>query len=187
LKTGKVMWERGDDGLRFRDGVISFKDGSLWVAGRGAKDFGLGNLFQLDFQTGATINKFPTNMQNTGTSAPIVLSNQVIVAGSDPGIAAFNKNTGKKIWQFEVGESLLYTPSYFADRQRTIESTPVLVGDKVVFGAMDGCLYAVEVNTGKMLWKTRLGAPVLTSVAVTETCIYVCDFAGNLYCYKSKN
>ncbi|MCT4586911.1 MAG: PQQ-binding-like beta-propeller repeat protein [Carboxylicivirga sp.] len=183
LKTGKVIWKRGDEGLRFRDGVLSYKDGILWVANRGNKDFGLGNLFQLNQETGETINKFPTKMQNTGTSAPVVLEDKVIVAGSHPGVAAFKKETGDRIWQFEVGESLLYTPSYFADRQQTIESTPVLVGDKVVFGAMDGCLYVLNADNGQLLWKTKVGAPIITSVAVTNNKIYVCDFAGNVYCY----
>ncbi|TKG97407.1 hypothetical protein EYV94_02980 [Puteibacter caeruleilacunae] len=183
-KTGKVLWSRGDDGLRFRDGVISYVDGKLWLAGRGNQDFGKGALFQLDPKTGKTIKKTATGMQHTGTSAPLILENQFIVASSDPGIAAIERESGKKKWQFEVGDALLYTPSYFSDRQQSIESTPVLIGDKVVFGAMDGCVYVLDSATGRLMWKAELGAPVMTSVAVADHCIYICDFAGNIYCYQ---
>lgn len=185
IETRKLLWSRSDEGLRFRDGVLSYKDGSLWVAGRGTQDFGLGDLFQLNLKTGETIRKFPTQMQNTGTSAPIVLDDKIIVAGSHPGVAAFNRSSGEKIWQFEVGRALFYTPSYFCDRQQTIETTPVLVGDKIVFGAMDGGLYVLDVESGKLLWQTKIGAPILTSVAVSNSQIYVCDFAGNIYCFQA--
>lgn len=184
-RTGALLWSRSDEGLRFRDGVLSFVDGSLWVAGRGTKDFGLGNLFQLDLETGKNIQKILTGMQNTGTSAPIILKDKYIVAGSHPGIAAFDRKTGERIWQFEVDEPLFYTPSYFSDKQQSIETTPVLIGNKIVFGGMDGILYVLDANTGRLLWKTDLGAPILTSVAVSDSRIYVCDFAGNVYCFGS--
>ena len=183
--TGELLWSRNDEGLRFRDGVVSYREKSLWVAGRGTNDFGLGNLFQLDLKTGKNLQLIPTNMQNTGTSAPIILDATYIVAGSHPGIAAYDRETGEKIWQFEVDEALFYTPSYYADHQQSIETTPVLLGDKIVFGAMDGCVYVLDAGNGKLLWKTKLGAPVLTTVAVSDTRIFMCDFAGNIYCYQS--
>ena len=124
-------------------------------------------------------------MQNTGTSAPIVLNDKIIVAGSHPGIAAFERESGEKLWQFEVGEALLYTPSYFSDRQQTIETTPILIGSIIVFCAMDGYIYVLDDESGQLLWKTKLGAPVLTTIAATDTPIIVCDFAGNVYCFQS--
>ncbi|MBI9064949.1 MAG: PQQ-binding-like beta-propeller repeat protein [Marinilabiliaceae bacterium] len=181
-KTGKLLWSRGDDGLRFRDGVVGYRDGSLWLAER--KTFEKGKVHQLELKTGKTIRSFLTGMQNTGTSAPVVLEELIIVAGSHPGVAAFDRASGEKKWQFEVDAAMIYTPSYFCDREQSLESTPVVVGDKIVFGAMDGNIYVLDIDTGKLLWKTKLGAPVLTTVAVTEECFYICDFAGNIYCFS---
>lgn len=181
-QTGKLLWSRKDDGLRFRDGVVSYKDGSLWVAQRSAETEG--KLHQLDLKTGKSIGGFFTGMKNTATTAPIVLKDKIIIAASHPGIAAFERVSGQKIWEFEVGRPLLYTPSYFSDREQSIESTPMLIDDKLVFGAMDGCVYVLNEKNGQLLWKTCLGAPVLTTVAVGDNRIYFCDFAGNIYCFQ---
>ncbi|MCT4589495.1 MAG: PQQ-binding-like beta-propeller repeat protein [Carboxylicivirga sp.] len=180
--NGELLWTVRNGSLRFRDGVLAAKDGALWVAERFNSEEG--KFYQLNSLSGEIENSFPTNMQNTGTSAPIILDSMFIVAGSHPGIVAFDRQTKEEIWQFEVGPAMLYTPSYFADRQQSIESTPVLIGDKLVFGAMDGCIYVLDVNTGRLLWKTRLGAPILTSVAVIENGFFICDFAGNIYYFK---
>jgi outer membrane protein assembly factor BamB len=177
--SGELIWSRSDDGLRFRDGVLSFADGYLWVAQNE-------KFYQLNLNTGETIQSFPTGMRNTGTSAPIVLKDRIIVAGSHPGIAAFNRLTAEKIWEFQVDPALIYTPSYFCDKQQSIETTPVLVGNKIIFGAMDGNLYVLDSNTGRLLWKTTIGAPVLTSIVPLKNGFFVCDFAGNIYRYKSQ-
>ncbi|WP_161599215.1 outer membrane protein assembly factor BamB family protein [Algoriphagus machipongonensis] len=178
-ETGEYLWSREDDGLRFRDGVLTFADGYLWVAGRSGS--GESKLFQLSVETGETISSMETGMMNTGTSTPIVLKDQFILAGSHPGVVSFDKDSGKKQWEFEVDPALFYTPSYFSDQQQSIESTPILVGDHLIFGAMDGKLYVLEANSGKLIWKTHLGAPIMTSAAISENGFFICDFAGNIY------
>ncbi len=183
--TGKLIWSKNDDGLRFRDGVLNYRDGSLWVTGKGTDKAVPGILHQLELKTGKTIQTYETGMQQGGTSAPVILKDRFIVAGSHPGVAAFSRETGKQLWLFEMEPALLYTPSYYADRQQSIESTPLLIGNKLVFGAMDGRVYALDAISGKLLWKTELGSPVVTSAAVDGKRFFICDFAGNIYCYQS--
>ena len=181
--TGEYLWTRSDQGLRFRNGVLVFKEGKLWVAEY--EDAKSGRLHEMDLNTGKTIGGFSTFMQNTGTAAPIILEDQVIIAGSHPGVASFDRKTGIKQWEFEVGPALFYSPPYYSDQQQSLESSPVLIGDHLVFGAMDGTLQVISLSSGKLLWKTKLGAPVLTTAAVTEVGFFICDFGGNIYYYKS--
>ena len=176
--TGELMWSRDDDGLRFRDGVLSYRDNYLWVAEQD-------KFHKLDPKTGKTVHSFITGMQHTGTSAPIVLKDKAIISGSHPGIASFNLHSGKKDWEFQVDPALFYTPSYFSDQQQSLETTPILVGENLIFGAMDGNVYVIKADTGQLLWKTNLGVPVITSAAITADGFYVCDFAGNIYFFKA--
>ncbi|MBD8489501.1 PQQ-binding-like beta-propeller repeat protein [Echinicola sp. CAU 1574] len=182
--TGKHFWTRNDDGLRFRDGVVTYADENLWVAERENPE--VSKLHQLSLKTGETLASFETGMQNTGTSSPVLLDDKIIIAGSHPGIAAFERNSGTKLWQFEVDQALFYTPSYFQNQEQSLESSPVLVNDQLIFGAMDGKVYAIDAHRGKLLWKNSLGAPVMTSPAVSPEGFYICDFAGNIYFFKSK-
>ncbi|GGW45857.1 outer membrane protein assembly factor BamB family protein [Arenibacter certesii] len=176
--TGELLWSRSDEGLRFRDGVLSYKDKSLWVAEQD-------KFHQLDLKTGKTVHSFITGMQHTGTSAPIVLQDKAILSGSHPGIASFDLKTGNKNWEFQVDPALFYTPSYFSDQQQSVETTPILVGENLIFGAMDGKIYVLRADTGQLVWKTSLGAPVITSAAIIKKGFFICDFAGNIYFFKS--
>ena len=107
-----------------------------------------------------------------------------MVAGSHPGISGFNINTLEKLWIFEVEEALFYTPPYYADRQQSIESSPIISGDNIFFGAMDGCFNLLDLETGELQWKKRTGAPILSTAITEGNKVYVADFAGNVYCFE---
>nr|WP_255545464.1 PQQ-binding-like beta-propeller repeat protein [Echinicola sp. 20G] len=79
---------------------------------------------------------------------------------------------------------MFYTPSYFQNQEQSLESSPVLVNDQLIFGAMDGKVYVIDADSGKLLWKNSLGTPVMTSPAVSPEGFYICDFAGNIYFFK---
>ena len=44
----------------------------------------------------------------------------------------------------------------------------------------------LDIETGRLLWKTDLGAPGITSAAVTKERFYFCDFADIIYGFHSK-
>lgn len=175
-RTGKLIWERKDEGLRFRDGTVTYADNALWLAQN--EEF-----FRLDVQTGKTLERFKTGMRHAGNSAPILTDSLFILGSSHPGVAAFNRSSLTRKWLFEVNPALLYTPPYYGDKQQTLEVTPLLLGDKLFFGASDGNLYLIDKNAGTPIWKKSLGAPVLTTAAFSGNSLFVCDFAGNVYCF----
>ncbi|UBM59054.1 PQQ-binding-like beta-propeller repeat protein [Marinilongibacter aquaticus] len=182
--TGRHLWTRNDAGLRFRDGNLTYAEGFLWVAERFTTEES--RLHKIDLKTGETLSYFDTQMKNTGTSCPIVWEDKIFVAGSHPGIAAFDRK-GERLWLFEVGEALFYTPSYFQNQEQSIESSAVLVGKQLIFAAMDGHVYVLNAENGKLLWKNDLGAPLMTAPAVATEGFYICDFAGNVYFFKGQH
>jgi len=49
-----------------------------------------------------------------------------------------------------------------------VEASPVLVQGTLLCGSLDGGLYALEAETGRLLWRCDAGGPVATAAVVTE-------------------
>ncbi len=62
-----------------------------------------------------------------------------------------------------------------------IESTAVIVGNVVYFGAMDEHLYALDLATGKEKWKYKAG-PIKAPVSYRDNLLYVGDCDGKFHC-----
>ena len=182
--TGKLLWKRNDSGLRFRNGTSTFSKGALWLTDRADRSAKKGVLHKLDAKTGKTLQQFETGMLHESASTPIITDKEIILASSHPGLASYD-HEGKQKWQFQVDSALFYTIPYYNGGEQSIETTPILINGHIIFGAMDGKLYAIEQSTGKKLWEADLGSPILNTVAVTQNRIYVADFAGNIYCFRA--
>jgi outer membrane protein assembly factor BamB len=68
-----------------------------------------------------------------------------------------------------------------ASAEDSIESAPAIWDGKVFFGSTDEHLYAVELKTGKQLWKKKYG-PFKASPGVHKGRVYVGDSDGVFYC-----
>ena len=64
-----------------------------------------------------------------------------------------------------------------------MDSSPVIVGDKVVVGSDDGRLYVVSLKSGKEIWNYEIGQPVGSSPAVVDGRIIVGSDDGSVYCF----
>lgn len=104
------------------------------------------------------------------------LADEKVLATDEGGIAyAINIKTGA---------SLVYTAPYARPSAATVESSPILAGDLIIFGASDGYLYAIDKSNGRILTKINLGAPVWNRVCLKDNNLFVADFSGNLSCFS---
>lgn len=177
-KTGKLLWKNKD--LRFRDATTIFKDGKLYVGSRN-------KLFILNHKTGKPIKSKETKFQFSVSSAPLVTNDLIIMATSDNGIAAFNKDNFELVWNYKTKPALIYTSPYTKTNERTVESSPVLSGDIIYFGASDGYFYALDVKSGNEVWKIDVGVPIFSTAAISGNLVFVNDFSGNTYAFTSEN
>lgn len=176
-KTGKLLWKNKD--LRFRDATTTFKDGKLYVASRNS-------LFVLNHKTGKPIKSKETKFGFSVSSAPLVTDNLIVMATSNKGVAAFDKNTFELVWNYKTKPALIYTSPYTKTNEKTVESSPVLSGNVIYVGGSDGFFYALDLASGKELWKIDVGVPIFSAVAISGNLIFVNDFAGNIYAFTSK-
>jgi len=108
------------------------------------------------------------------TTSPAVGKDLVIVAGGSGNIYCIDRETGQA------------AGNRFFKADSRIDSSPVLCGDKAVFGCTDGRIYIVEVPGGKKVWSYRTGGEITASVAVAGGIIAAITFDGQLFLFGRK-
>ena len=124
-----------------------------------------GHLVALDLTTGAELWRFQGSQAMRG--APAVAGDKVYVGGGvDGGIYALDVATGQPHWTVP-------TPG-----QRTIYTNPVAV-DGVIYANTgftadgDDSLYAIDADTGAVLWSVDLGPRVFAGPAVADGLVVI--------------
>lgn len=180
-KTGKLIWKKNEDGLRFRSSGVAVVGQEIYVTG-------LNTVFVLDKLTGQILRKKMFDYDFKVMATPVVSHQQLILSTSDKGIVALDKSTLEERWNFITGEALIYTSSYSTPDQNklvaTVEAAVQQSGSDLVFGASDGYLYRLG-EEGNLKGKINLGVPILAEVLIKDNLLYVMDFAGNVYCFEN--
>jgi outer membrane protein assembly factor BamB len=123
---------------------------------------GKGRVYAFDPETGAVRWLRPAG-HGVATDLP-VHAERVFAATLDDELLALDVASGVPVWSFATGAS---------NDQFFITSTPGLANGRVFFGGLDGVLYALDGETGRVLWKRPLGPRVTTSALAAGGTIYV--------------
>ena len=68
-----------------------------------------------------------------------------------------------------------------------IDSSPVICGDKVVFGSLDGIIYMIRLSDGSKVWSYETGQAITSSAAVAKGMVIIgCD-DGYLYAFSVRS
>src|SRR5438105_1145471 len=111
---------------------------------------------------GALIGLATVTVAATAADWPLFRGNPAMT-----GVAAAKlPDTLVQKWQFKTGDA--------------IEGAPAIVGGVVYVGSFDEHLYAFDLVTGAVKWKTKL-APIKAAPAVKGRAIYVGDVDGKFY------
>lgn len=100
-----------------------------------------GNLLGFDTQSGK--QKWTIPVGGVLVGSPIAENNKVYTASSTAFICA-DAVSGKVIWQNNL--PLSYS-----------QGTPLIQGDKIIFGVWDSYVYCLDKNTGNLIWKWNNG------------------------------
>lgn len=112
-----------------------------------------GLVYLLDAAELATIGLLRTE-KGPVRSSPVIDENGVLYVGSSDGyLYAFDIETQIEEWRFWTNSS--------------IESSPALSGDSVIFGTVDGRIYALE-KSGRIQWFKVIGEPIVSSPAIAD-------------------
>lgn len=135
--TGKQLWTYATRGAIFSSPAVS---GNRVVVGSGD-----GGIYCLDTEKGKLLWKKQTGASVLG--CPLISGDTVFIGGSDHSFLASRLGDGTTLWKYEGLEG-------------PVVSTPLLYAGRIIFGAWDRHLYAVDRQTGKLSWKWNNGSPV---------------------------
>ncbi len=64
-----------------------------------------------------------------------------------------------------------------------IDSSPVVVGQRLFFTSQDGRIYGLDRRTGKEVWRYEAGGKFIASPAVATGRLVIGSDSGHLYCF----
>jgi len=111
-----------------------------------------------------------------GLSAPVIASGGVVVGTGKGDVSVYILEKGQEGWTTEVGES---TGSTELERVIDVDSAPVVFGDKVYAISARGNLAAIELKSGRILWKRQYSS--YRQISVYRNDIYITNTRGHVY------
>lgn len=104
--------------------------------------------------------------------SPAIFDKKVFVAQADGKLTAFDIATGQKLWE---NDQLL----------RRQLSNPVIVGEHLIVGDLDGVLHIIEPNAGSLVGRAKASGPVLFLRSVDNQ-LYVSTQKGELSIWQNR-
>jgi len=146
LNTGTELWETKEKvGISIKQ--IGIDDDRLYVSTIANREDGF--LYYINKHNGEIqkkiilpfIEEYDAQFGGVYRAGTTVYKNSVIVGCNNWHVYSFDKETGEKKWEFIADAPL---------------SVPITISDDILYtGTLNGSLYALDVNTGKMQWKHR--------------------------------
>ena len=66
------------------------------------------------------------------------------------------------------------------------DCSPLIAGQRVFFGDKSGNLYALDLNSGRQVWRFRAGGKILASPAAARGVLVVSTTDGGVRCFGER-
>jgi outer membrane protein assembly factor BamB len=172
-RTGKVRWSYNihQDGNQtsfhgnplITDQLIFIGTDKSCAAGS------IGHVYAFDRATGTVRWKYRT----AGTPTDIArIGSTVYAASFADELIALNLADGDLRWRFATG---------MPNPDCSLPPAPVVVGDRLFYTGLNGILYGLDGQTGKLLWKHNLGKRSTTKLSVVGNSLYIGNSANRIF------
>jgi outer membrane protein assembly factor BamB len=160
--TGRVEWtydihKDGHQSQFHGDPLIT---DDLVVVGT---DGEMGHVYAFERTTGKVRWKYRVDERGVATDVIRLGSNVYAVTLADE-LICLDLESGRAKWTFH---------SQFTGESSFLTSSPAVAADCVYFGGLDGRVYALDAQSGKLIWSRELGGRVSTSVVLRARDLYM--------------
>jgi len=171
--TGGINWESKERCIWFRNATPTVCGDLIYTGGWSIASC-------LDANTGMLLKNqpLPTSMNVCGP--PAMDGDLIYYPTAAGGVRSLDADTLEEKAVYATDATLLYTAPYVRGEAQTVESSPIVLEEYLIFTALDGALYIYKKDTAELVKKISIGAPVLVKPLIVEKQIYVVDFEGNL-------
>lgn len=174
IDNGEKLWENKESPLCWHNtSTPVVKDDVIYK-------FGLTQAGVLNASTGETVTRFNTGIR-ADVSGKCVLDEDFVYAPTTAsGVVAFDRNTYEVKKVFPCGNARLFTSPYVYGKIGTVETTPHISEDKLIFGASDGYVYIYDKNSTRLLKKINVDSPVIATPFFGDGYVVTAGFEGNV-------
>jgi outer membrane protein assembly factor BamB len=172
-RTGTLVWfhDTHEEGGPFEFHSDPLVAGSLVVAGSDLRTAGaVAYLYAFERETGAVRWK---SAVGPGVATDLAAFDRLLFAvtlGDE--LLALDTETGDRVWSFESGAR---------NDDFWLNPSPAVLRDRVFFGGLDGTLYALDVRSGRLLWKRELGSRISAGLVAIEGGVYAGTSDGRIH------
>ena len=118
---------------------------------------------------------------------PIVANNNVYSASRAGDVIAFDEKTGKTLWHIDLSD-VKSERSFWDSRQSALLSGgPVFGANKIFIGSENGKIYALNAQTGALVWQATIKGEVINAPAVESDIVVVNSASGILKAFNAEN
>jgi outer membrane protein assembly factor BamB len=177
-ETGKRRWNVSDASTVAINASPVMDDDAIYIVSGAVEVSAIDRGGHARWRTKLDDAGFDWGHATIGTPA---LSNGVLVVPtlySD--LVALDAATGAELWRFAGQPGPLRTTHYRGGREAAFAASPVITGDIVWAVDSSGQLSALELSSGRLLWQTAIGAPVLAGLAVTGDWLVAASYDGTV-------
>lgn len=128
-----------------------------------------GQFYCIDWKKAETVWTYtPKRSGQAYRSSAAVTAKQIVVGSRNRSVQSIDHN-GQEQWTYPT-------------KQR-IDSSPVIVGERVYFGGSDGRVCALSAADGKKVWEYEAGGGFTASPAVGDGRLVIASDEGVVYCF----
>ncbi len=176
--TGELIWENPNKPVWFRTSTPAVYGDIIYSSG----DV---DVIKLSAETG----EFICEAKNVGcrtdvSGAPTLDGDTVYYGTASRGVLALDAETLDVKKVFPCGNAEVFSVPYEAGEIQTVEGSPIVCGDTLIFAASDGAVYFYDKNTAWLKKKIDIGAATTVRPIVKDEYIVTADFYGRITKYK---